>query len=83
MTIYIQSAEEMEEPPTGEILTVAEVAAYLNVSLSSVRCWCREGSLPAFRLGNRWRIHRSAVERFIAVHQFHRMRKQEKEREKE
>ncbi|RMD58860.1 DNA-binding protein [Candidatus Parcubacteria bacterium] len=45
-----------------EILTIKEVAAYLKVSRTTVWRWCREGKLPAFRVGRGWRIHRAVVE---------------------
>ncbi len=42
----------------NELLTVREVAAYLRVSRVTVWRWCQEGTIPAFRIGRNWRIHR-------------------------
>lgn len=37
------------------VLTVAEVAAYLRISETTVWRWCHSGKLPAFRIGRSWR----------------------------
>jgi excisionase family DNA binding protein len=50
-------------PAKDEILTVQEVATYLEVSRSTVWRWCNTGRLPAFRIGREWRIHREALDR--------------------
>jgi len=41
-----------------DYLTPAEVAARLNVAAVTVRTWIAKGSLPAFRVGGRWRVLR-------------------------
>lgn len=45
-----------KEEPEDEVLTVQEVADYLKVSQATVWRWCQEGKLPAFRIGQQWRI---------------------------
>ena len=45
-----------------EILTVAEVAQYLKVSRFTVWRWCKQGKLPAFKVGREWRIYRSVLD---------------------
>jgi excisionase family DNA binding protein len=42
----------------NEVLTVKEVADYLRVSRVTAWRWCQQGTLPAFRIGRHWRIHR-------------------------
>jgi excisionase family DNA binding protein len=42
----------------NELLTVKEVAAYLRVSRVTVWRWCRQGIIPASRVGRTWRIRR-------------------------
>lgn len=39
-----------------EVLTVQEVADHLKVSQATVWRWCKSGKVPAFRLGQQWRI---------------------------
>jgi excisionase family DNA binding protein len=46
-------------------LTTAEVAEQLRVTQSAVTLWCREGKLPAYRAGNRWRVKRMDLAEFI------------------
>jgi excisionase family DNA binding protein len=55
----------MNENPTSpfDLLTVAETAAYLRVSKSTVWRWCGNGKLLAFRVGRGWRVRRSDLER--------------------
>ena len=48
-----------------ELLEVPEIARYLRVSDVTVYRWCKEGKLPALKLGHSWRIRRSALESFL------------------
>lgn len=41
---------------SNDLLTIQEVADYLRVSRSTVWRWCKDGTLPAFRIGRNWRI---------------------------
>jgi excisionase family DNA binding protein len=43
-------------PRPGQVLTVQEVAEHLKVSQATVWRWCQSGKLPAFRVGQQWRI---------------------------
>ncbi|MBI1877469.1 MAG: helix-turn-helix domain-containing protein [Chloroflexi bacterium] len=52
----------------NEILTVPEVAAYLRVSRVTVWRWCREGVIPASRIGRNWRIHHGDLLRLVGPH---------------
>ena len=47
------------------LLDVAEVAEYLGVEQTTVQRWCREGSMPAMKIGKSWRIRREALVRFL------------------
>jgi len=42
----------------NELLTVKEVAAYLRVGRVTVWRWCKDGTIPACRVGRNWRIPR-------------------------
>src|ERR687885_796005 len=48
-----------------ELLDTEEVAAYLGVGQVTVWRWCREGSMPAMKIGKEWRIRREALQRFL------------------
>ncbi|MDQ3835262.1 MAG: helix-turn-helix domain-containing protein [Actinomycetota bacterium] len=47
------------------LLDVADVAEYLGVEQTTIQRWCREGSMPAMKIGKEWRIRREALERFL------------------
>jgi excisionase family DNA binding protein len=48
-----------------ELLEVPDIARYLKVSEVTVYRWCKEGRLPALKLGHNWRVRRSALEDFL------------------
>lgn len=43
----------------NELLTVKEVATYLRVGRVTVWRWCKDGTIPAYRVGRNWRIPRA------------------------
>ena len=47
------------------ILTTAEVAEYLHVSLGTVHKLVRLGQISAFRIGKGFRFDRDAIEKLI------------------
>ena len=49
----------------GTILTVDEVSQMFKVSSYTVRRWCSEGRIPAFKIGREWRIDLQDLKRFI------------------
>lgn len=48
-----------------DMLTVAEVAAYLKISPTTVWRHCSTGVLPAFRVGRQWRVERRDLDTWI------------------
>ena len=48
-----------------ELLEVPQIARYLRVSDVTIYRWCREGRLPCLKLGNSWRVRRSALDDFL------------------
>jgi excisionase family DNA binding protein len=46
----------------NDYLTTAEVAAWLKVSVFTVRRWIKQGDLPARKVGREWHIPREALE---------------------
>ena len=48
-----------------EFLTIREVAQLLKLSEATIRKWCREGRLPALKLGKAYRIRRSDIDRLF------------------
>ncbi|NJN99663.1 MAG: helix-turn-helix domain-containing protein [Anaerolineales bacterium] len=48
-----------------ELLTLAEVATYLKLSRRTAWRWCKQGDLPAIKVGHQWRVARSDLENFV------------------
>jgi len=57
----------IEPPPEKErrILTVAELARYLRVNMSTIYRLIRNRELPAFRVGRDWRFKLEAIETWM------------------
>lgn len=51
----------------GRFLTIADTAAQLSISVSSVYALVRSGELPAIRIGSggQWRVEQSAIDGFV------------------
>lgn len=49
-------------PAMSELLTLPEVAAVLKFSNVAVGKWCREGKLPAVKVGKSYRIRRADLD---------------------
>ncbi len=47
-----------------DLLTVLEVMNYLKVCRATVQRWCKEGKLPAVKIGKEYRIRRSDLEQW-------------------
>jgi len=47
--------------PPPRILTAADLASVLDISVSTARRWLGQGRLPGARLGGRWYASREAV----------------------
>lgn len=48
-----------------EMLTIKEAAEVLDVSTRSINRYIKEGSLKAYMVGNKWRIEKEEIQRFI------------------
>ena len=59
--------QKQERRPT--IMTLEEVARFLRLNKSTIYRMAREGSLPAWKLGNVWRFKKEAIEDWIASSQ--------------
>ena len=55
----------MKELSQDGLLGAEEVAALVGVKESTVWRWCREGTLPALKVGKQWRVRRAALEDFL------------------
>ncbi len=62
-----RSAQRPEWRPT--VMTLEEVARYLRINKSTVYRMARDGTLPAWKLGNVWRFKKASIENWIASNQ--------------
>ena len=51
-----------------EVMNVEQAARYLGVSPDTLYKYLSEGKVPAFKLGNRWRIRLEDAERWFDEH---------------
>jgi excisionase family DNA binding protein len=50
---------------TREVMDVRQAAEYLGISADTLYRYASEGSVPAFRLGNRWRFKKSRLDTWM------------------
>ena len=55
----------VDNPP--EILTIAEAAKYLRISLSSLYKLAQDGKIPAQKVGKHWRFHKQTLTDWVAT----------------
>lgn len=60
--ISMQSPVEREE---GELMTLKEIAQYLEVEVATIDEWAAKRKIPAFQEGNTWKFRKSEVDRWI------------------
>lgn len=51
----------------NRLLTIREVASYLQIDHNTVYRWCRESRLPAIKIGKEWRIEQRDLDAFLAA----------------
>lgn len=49
----------------GQIMTLQEVAKYLNLHVMTVYKLTREGRVPAAKIGGQWRFKRDVLEEWL------------------
>jgi len=55
------------ELPT--IMTVRELAVYLRMHEMTIYRMARQGEIPAYKVGNRWRFNKYRVEEWLDAHE--------------
>jgi DNA binding domain, excisionase family len=53
-------------PPPPEVMTIDELAVYLQVSKSSLYKLAQEGKVPGQKVGRHWRFHRGTIDRWLS-----------------
>ena len=52
-------------PEVREVMDIRQAADYLGISADSLYRYASEGTIPAFRLGNRWRFKKSRLDAWM------------------
>lgn len=54
-------------PELGRLMTIADVAAYLQISVNQTYVLVRSGELSAIKVGSSWRVEPRMLEAYIAT----------------
>ena len=54
----------MEIEEKEQLLTTREAAGYLRIHWMTVSRWCKDGLMPAARIGKNWRIKKSDLDKW-------------------
>ena len=49
-----------------KILRVDQLSKFFGVSKKTVWEWCKQGKLPAFKIGKEWKIRQSDLQKLIS-----------------
>lgn len=58
----------MSPPANADILTAEEVSCWLRVPKTTLYKLCKEGRIPATRIGRHWRFRKSIIEGWLKDH---------------
>ncbi|MCB9841660.1 MAG: helix-turn-helix domain-containing protein [Phycisphaeraceae bacterium] len=53
------------QPASPEVMTISELAEYLQVSKSSLYKLVQEGRVPGKKVGRHWRFHRDVINAWL------------------
>jgi len=59
--------EEVRQALQGDIMTVGELAEFLQLHPSTIYRQLRRGALPAFKVGSDWGFSRKAIDRLVQL----------------
>ena len=49
----------------GEVMTVEQLAQYLNVSVTTIYKLTNEGKIPGTKVGNQWRFRKEKIDEWL------------------
>jgi excisionase family DNA binding protein len=55
----------MMAEPSGDVLTIDELAVYLKIPKSTLYKLVREGAVPCQKVGKHWRFHKDAIDTWL------------------
>jgi PTS system nitrogen regulatory IIA component len=50
------------------LMSIKEVAEYLQVDMSTLYLWSQRGQIPAMKVGKMWRYRRSEIDAWLDEH---------------
>lgn len=56
---------EVEQTVNDKLLTVDDLAGYLQLSTKTIYRMLRRGQLPCYRVGNQWRFRKSTIDAWL------------------
>lgn len=48
-----------------EVLTVKDIAEYMDMHPMTIYKYVKEGRIPAFKIGSSWRIRKDSIQKWI------------------
>ena len=60
-----EKVEKIEDIKDDEIMTVGEVGSYFKIGEQSALKLVVDGEIPAFKIGEHWRINKSELAKYI------------------
>ncbi len=72
---YLQVLGQKSEIPMDRLMTIEEVAAYMQVSRFTVYRLAKGQSIPATKIGRQWRFQKEEIDRWMRE-QFRKERRQ-------
>jgi len=51
--------------PVPEVMNACEACSYLGLSTDTLYKYLKEGQIPAFKIGSRWRFKKSVLDRWM------------------
>lgn len=58
--------KENQPPSAPEVMTIDDLAGYLQVSKSSLYKLAQEGKVPGQKVGRHWRFHKPTIDGWLA-----------------
>lgn len=65
MPVYGVENQYQMAKVSNEIMTLADLAAYVQLSKSSLYKLCQAGKVPGMKIGRHWRFHKDAIDAWI------------------
>ena len=64
----VAAAEGAPAPaPVRDVMTVAQIAAYLQLSERTIYAMAKAGTIPAVQFGDTWRFAKSVIDTWLGV----------------